>query len=195
MPNRKLLIKFCLIISFITILACTLRWDVFTHPRSFSDNTVTSAVQAQSTVAKKRFEVRGASLMIPDDMESIEPFGDDVRYREAFRNADFSITIATDLLSPELLKESQKQSLLSCETPRSVAENPFYHESSIQIDGRKAKLGVTKAASARQLNADLCFPSSGDSSYPLRIFAICKDERALEMALQVFRSITFKRQR
>lgn len=101
-------------------------------------------------------------------------------------------TYVSDLLLPGSLNETQEQILFSCEADRSTKENPLYQESSIEIDGRSAKLGITKVSSSGRVDAQLCFALSDEHNTPLRVVAICRDHRALETALQVFRSITFK---
>lgn len=194
MEHRKLTrIEVFVIVA--AIFACNLIGVRFGPRHLIGANKVEiNAVESQSAVAWKRLDVRGrVTLKIPADMESIEPFGDDIRHREAFRNKDFSITIVSDLLLPRLIDDSQKQLLFSCETPRSVKENLLYRESLIEIDGRKAKLGITKASSERALSAVLCFAASDESSFPLHLVAICKNDRALETAMEVFRSVIFKK--
>jgi hypothetical protein len=148
----------------------------------------------QVTDGWKRLIIRDkVLLMIPQDMRSVEPFGDSERYREAYSNKDFSLTIVYDLVSSKSVDELQKGRLYSCDKTHTPPEDTTYRESILDIDGKKAILRIGHASPINSVTADLCFPATGDVTVPLRIFAICNDDRALETVQRIFHSITFKK--
>jgi hypothetical protein len=67
-----------------------------------------------------------------------------------------------------------------------------YYESMLEIDKRKAKLGIDRDTSRKRIIARLCFPNADDNLFELLIVATCQDERALQTSKQIFNSITFK---
>lgn len=181
--------------TFSVSVALTMLWIVpkvtqVTTPPS----NVTSTVDApQLQDGWKLLKLRdGVSLTVPQDMEAIEPFGDAIRYREAYRNKEFSLTIAQDLLTPNVGNGLDTQLLFSCEADHSAANNPASEESAIEIDKRNAHMRITRFSRGGPIFATLCFPRENLKT-PLLVAAICKDENAWETAQLVFRSVTFKR--
>lgn len=137
----------------------------------------------------KRIEIKDqVSLVIPSAMTVIEPLGDSFRRRQAYADQTLSITIASD--SIVRLRDSEKPALYSCAS-RSKRESSSYHESTIEIDARQAKLSIDRSPTT--IVADLCFPNLADGVVPLRIIAVCKDDRALETAQTIFASISFNK--
>lgn len=180
--------------TFSISVALTLLWMVpkatqVTNPQA----DITSKIEApQLRDGWKLLKLRdGVSLAVPQDIEAIEPFGDAIRYREAYRNKEFSLTIAQDLLTPKLGNGLDTQLLFSCEADHPAPNNPDYEESTIEIDKRNAQMRIDRSSRRGPIFATLCFPRENLRA-PLLVAATCKDEKALETAQLVFRSITFK---
>ena len=142
----------------------------------------------------KKLEVKNQVIMrLPQDLKPIEPRGNSFAYREAYSNRDIKITIVYGEVIPP--RPNQRDPFASCDTPRSLLEEPTYNESVIEINGRKAKLGIDRTHPPDSIIAHVCFPVADDNAMPLRVVAYCKDDRALETAQQIFTSIRFKEDR
>ncbi|HEX7771872.1 MAG TPA: hypothetical protein VF435_05590, partial [Pyrinomonadaceae bacterium] len=132
-------------------------------------------------------------IKLPPDMRSEEQLiGDSLRYVEAYSNNQLGLTIVGDLLVPVPDSELQKKRAFPCDPPEIIRKNPTYRESLIQVDGRQAKLWITRSAE-RGIYARVCFPNADDSLAALEIIASCKDDQGLATAREIFNSIEFKR--
>jgi len=129
-------------------------------------------------------------LWLPQNMKNVEPMGDAYAYREAYSNKDINLTIVYGPV--HFVKPDEADPFDKCETPRSLLENPVYHESEIVIDGKRARLGIDRKHQPDFINAIVCFPTISDKDVPFRVVAYCKDDGALQIAQQIFESITFK---
>jgi hypothetical protein len=129
-------------------------------------------------------------VRVPPDMRSVEPFADHVLRVEAYGNKDLAIMIFYDPRVADFISESQKRQLDSCERDQFLLEHPTYRESTIEVDGKKAIIGITRATPGRSVTG-ICFPVAENVKVPLRIVAFCSDDRGVETAQQIFRSITF----
>ena len=134
-----------------------------------------------------------AFIMLPPDMRSEEQLiGDSVRYRESYSNNQLGLILIGDIVVPVLITEVRKKRAFSCDPPEIVRKNSTYSESLIQVDGRQAKLAITRSAE-RGIYARVCFPNADDSVAELEVIANCPDDQALATARQIFSSIEFKR--
>jgi hypothetical protein len=118
------------------------------------------------------------TLNIPQDMKPAELIGDSPNYREAYNNREIYLAVMYGEFIP-------------CDTPHFLLESPRYHESVIEIDGKKARLGVDSFYRPEFVNARLCFLDADDSGMQLNIAASCKHEQALQNARRIFTSIRF----
>ena len=123
-------------------------------------------------------------------MQSGELIGDSFAHREAYRNRDVNVTIAYGATRP-VGPNQDGQRTTSCVTPQYLLEESTYHESVVEIDGKKAKLGINRHNQPEFILASLCFLNLADDSQPLVLLAQCKDDGALEVAQQIFKSIRF----
>ena len=120
--------------------------------------------------------------------------GEQLRYARAYRNDDIYISIMDgEVLFPDLEDEVRKRKFYSCDSPEFVTKHASYKESLIEIDGRKAKLGIARGEELGGITARLCFPGADDKSFALLVAANCKDDRAFAIARQIFSSIKFKK--
>ncbi len=119
------------------------------------------------------------TLQVPPGMEPRKPSGDSPSYREAYSNGDIYITI--------VYSESD-----SCATSPYFLAQSTYHESLTDIGGRKVKLGIAPYFQPKNSMASVCFLTTNDSAMQLRVSVFCKDERALETAQLILKSIRFK---
>src|SRR5258708_590645 len=177
----------------VTLLLVVPRFRTVRTPRPLKASEPLKDEEGPLPEGRKKLEIKNqVSLRLPQDMKPAEPIGDSVFYREAYSNGDIHITIVYDLLVPELEKKIHRWRAYSCDTPHFFVGRPTYHESVIDIDGRKAKLGIDHDLPPESITALVCFPSADDRAAELRLAAICNDERALETIEQIFRSIRFK---
>lgn len=140
-----------------------------------------------------RLEVKDkVVLSLPQDMKPVGLIGDSFLYRRAYSNRDIHLTVAYDDLDQRSEGNLRERRVYSCDTPRYFLGRPGYHESIIDIGGRKAKLGIDRNQAPDSSTAQVCFPSADDRLIELLVAANCKDDRALETAQQIFRSIRFK---
>jgi hypothetical protein len=126
------------------------------------------------------------ALKIPPDMKKSGLVGDSEAYREAYKNSKIGLAIVYGSGFPR----SKPEHLDKCENP-DLIDNPAYQESDLEIDGRKAKLGIDRQYQAKFLNTIICFPKT-ETREALRVVAFCDDEPALQTAMQIFKSIKFK---
>lgn len=131
-------------------------------------------------------------VMLPPDLQSKEPFGDSLRYREVYANKQLHLEIYGHVLILAPNDELRKKKAFPCERPDNVQKGSAYSESDIEIDGRRAKLEITHTTD-RGIGATLCFPNADDSVFDLLFAVNCKDEQALATARQIFSSIRFKK--
>lgn len=131
------------------------------------------------------------TIRLPPDMKPSELIGDSFAYREAYKNRDIGITIAYGAVRPS--RPNQKGDLFEpCETRPPRLEESTYHESVIEIDGRRAKLRIDRHHQPEFILADVCFLNPPDRSEQVIVMAFCKNDNALQTAQQVFNSIRFK---
>ncbi len=184
--------------TFTTGVAVTMLWVVphFRTGKTQSALRVSDALKHDEISLPdgwKNLEIKNkVFLRLPQDMEPTELPGDSFRYREAYSNRHIHITIVGDVLVPESDDKLRKRRVYSCDTPDYLLVRPTYHESVIEIDGRKAKLGIDRNQVPEGIIARLCFPTADDNAFELLVAANCKDDRALETAQQIFASIRFK---
>jgi hypothetical protein len=139
----------------------------------------------------KKFDIKNrVTIRLPQDMKPSELIGDSYAYREAYSNRDIEITIAYGAVRPPRLNQKGDQ-FDPCETRQSRLQEPTYHESVIELDGRKAKLRIDRYHQPKFILADVCFLNPPDRSEQLIVLAFCKNEHALETAQQIFNSIRF----
>jgi hypothetical protein len=122
--------------------------------------------------------------MEPEKLE-----GDSIVYREAYRNRDISIVIGYGEIVTS--RNEGDRPLNPCETTRSLLGQPTYRESIVDVDGRRAKLWVDRSNQPEFTTAGICFPPD-DQSVLLTVRAEYENDRALEIAHQIFTSIRFK---
>jgi hypothetical protein len=127
--------------------------------------------------------------MKPDDLDGL--IGDSFRHREAYSNSDIHIFIVSEVLLPQWEDELRRRRIHSCDTPDYLLKRSTYQESVIEIDGRKAKLGIERNSPPKSSSARPCVPSMDDKAFELLIAANCKDDRALETVYQIFDSLRF----
>jgi len=135
------------------------------------------------------------TFRVPPDMESSpqELPGDSVFHREAYRNHDIDMIIISTLLVPNLPEGLRKERVYSCDTPRYLVGRSSYQETIVEINGRKAKVGIDpNRNSSGSMVARVCFPNSSDDGFDMIVEAGCKNESALATARQIFTSIRFK---
>jgi len=130
------------------------------------------------------------SLFIPSDMKRGRLIGDSPAYRESYINPDLQITISYGSLVPTVVNQSDGR-FEQCQTPASLAKEPTYSETLVDIDGTKAKVGINRYHQPNYIIANVCF-GKVDGRKLLRIAADCKGERGLAVAQQIFSSIKFK---
>ena len=173
------------LVTFTAGVAVTLIW-VSNHFRSVNPPRVLEASDTRRDEEKfslegwKEVEVKSKlTLELPQDMLATELIGDSDSYREAYSNKDINITI--------VYGEHP-----SCETARHLRERPTYHESNVDIDGRKAKLGIDRYNQPEPISARLCFLDPDAGGRKLSMLAFCKDDRALKTVERIFASIKFR---
>ena len=148
---------------------------VVTEKTKTSENEEVSVPEGWKTL-----EIEGrVTLRMPPDMKPSELIGDLESHREAYANRDINITI--------IYGEP-----VSCNTPSHLLERPTYHESVINIDGRQMKIGIDHYYQPKPINVYTCFLNTDDSGMQFRALILCKDERALETAQMLLKSIKFK---
>lgn len=184
------------LLTFSTSVALTILWILPSY-RSVINPTVPTSSELQKRQETpvpdswKQLRVQeSVTMRIPQNMESVEPFGDHLLHVEAYGNEDVAIMIFYDPRVGNFITESQKRELDSCEWGQSVREHPLYRESTTEIDGKKAIIGISRPEPERIVTA-ICFPVAENVKVPLRIVAHCSDDRGLETAQRIFRSVTF----
>jgi hypothetical protein len=183
---KKLTLRlFIALLTFVIGVTSALAWVFFRiHLRNTVEHTEPSVVlRSEPTTAPpvrwKRVEVEGkANLYIPQDMMTGTPLGDSDDYRSVYQNANMRITI--------IYGKSN-----SCATSEVLAERSSYPESFVEVDGRKARLGVDGFYKPGVI-AYFCVPPEDRISAQLEVNIMCKDDHALEQARRVFASIEFK---
>lgn len=128
----------------------------------------------------KELEVKDrVVLWLPQDMKPAKLIGDSLNYREAYNNRDIYLAVVYGEPTP-------------CDTPSFLLERPTYSESVVDINGRKAKLGIDDFYRPKFISARLCFLGADDRAMQLGAVAYCKDDSALKAVRQIFTSIKFK---
>ena len=79
------------------------------------------------------------TLRLPEDMKPSELIGDSFAYREAYRNHNIDITISYGSAHPPT---QRTEPIDPCVTPQNLLEESTYHESVLDIAGKKAKLSI-----------------------------------------------------
>jgi len=125
-------------------------------------------------------------------MDPEKPEGDSYVYREAYRNRDIFIVIGYGEIVTR--RNEGDRPLNPCATPRFLLEQPTHHESMVEIDGRTAKSWIDRSNQTEFTTARICFPPD-DRDVVLIVGAEYKDDRAFEIAQQIFTSIRFQENR
>lgn len=131
-------------------------------------------------------------ITLPPDLQSKEPFGDSLLYREVYANKQLHLEIFGHVMILVPNDELRKKRAFPCERPDIVQKGSAYSESVIEIDGRRGKLEITHTTD-RGIGATLCFPNADDSVFDLLLAVHCEDEQGLATARQIFSSISFKK--
>ena len=131
------------------------------------------------------------TLRLPEDMKPSELIGDSFAYREAYRNHNIDITISYGSAHPAR-PNLRSEPIDPCVTPQNLLQESTYHESVLDIAGKKAKLSINRHYQPEFIMAKLCFLNPEDKSHQLILWAQCKDDLALNTARQIFNSIIFK---
>jgi|SRR5215204_818044 len=174
------------LLTFMIGVAVTLLWIAprlreASTPRVSIDPVTPERAEVSFPEGWKRIEVQDSLTMwLPPDMKPAELIGDSPGHREAYNNRELNLTIVYG-------------GSLPCDTPRVLLESPTYHESVIEIAGKKAKIGVERRHKSEYMTAQLCFLDSDGQGKRLNLAAICKDDRALDTAHRIFTSIKFKK--
>jgi hypothetical protein len=124
-------------------------------------------------------------------MKPSELIGDSFAYREAYRNHNIDITISYGSAHPPRPNQRSEQ-IDPCVTTPNLLQESAYHESVLDIAGKKAKLSINRHYQPEFIMAKLCFLNPEDKSHQLILWAQCKDDAALNTAQQIFNSIIFK---
>lgn len=151
----------------VTLLWVTTRFVSLNPARVLDVSDTQRDGQKFSLEGWKEIDVKNKfTVQLPHDMQPSELVGDSDSHREAYSNQGINITI--------VYGEHP-----SCETARHLLDRPTYHESVIDIDGRKAKLGIDRYYQPQPINAHLCFLNSDDGGMRLSMVAFCRDDRAI----------------
>lgn len=176
---------FVALLTFIIGVGVALLW-VALHFRSLRTPSVlevpnsTKIEEVSSPEGWRTLVVEGkVTLQVPPDMRPSELIGDSLSHREAYSNRDINITIIYGEPDP-------------CDTPRHLLERPTYHESIVDIGGRNALIGIDRYYQPKAIITSVCLLNTDDSVMQLRALVFCKDDRALETAQTIFKSIRFK---
>jgi len=127
-------------------------------------------------------------IRIPQTMKMVEPLGDALWYREAYSNKNIGLAISYgDVLIPDA---KLPDSLTLCDTAALQRDEPTLTVSAATIDGRQAKLQLRRGRGF--VFAAVCFAKAPDNPIPLFVGAYCKNEQAVDIAQEIFKSIKFK---
>lgn len=118
-------------------------------------------------------------LWLPQDMKPAPLIGDSLNHREAYNNQDIYFAVVYGEPTP-------------CDTPSFLLERSSYSESVVDINGRKAKLGIDGFYRPKFISARLCFLDADEHAMQLGAMAYCKDDSALKVVRRIFTSIKFK---
>lgn len=184
--SRKIAIRlFVALATFTAGVAVTVLW-VAPHfrsastpsPREVSHTLINEDLPLPDGWKKQEVKDR-VVLWLPQDMKPAKLIGDSLNYREAYNNQDIYFAVVYGEPAP-------------CDTPNFLLERPTYSESVVDIDGRKAKLGIDGFNRPKFISANLCFLDADNYAMQLGAVAYCKDDSALKTARQIFTSIKFK---
>ena len=192
---KKLSIRFLVaLLTFTLGVSATLLW-VVSHFQSVSTQSAENISDTLKTEniplpdGWKKLEIKNkVSMHVPEAMKPSRLIGDSFAYREAYNNQEIYITIVYGVIMPR--RNERDRPFDACDTPASLLEEPTYHESVIDIDGRKANLSIDRHVQPKYNIAHVCFHPD-DEGVQLIVVANCRDERALETAQQIFTSIRF----
>lgn len=132
-------------------------------------------------------------VMLPPDMKPAKLLGDNARYTEAYSNREIHVTMIGDRSDPDFKDKLRNAKLYSCDWPEFLTKHPTYTESLVEIDGRQARLGIARGKEFGGISARICFPGADGDAFDLLIAALCRDDRALVTARQIFSSVRFKK--
>lgn len=164
------------------------RFQTSSAPTVLTVSDASKKVEISLPDGWKKLEVKNkVFLNVPQDMKPSRLIGDSFAYREAYSNKTLEITIVYGEVLPRL--KASDRPFDPCETPRSLLEQPTYQESLIDINGRKAKLGINRRYEPEYILADVCFVNVPEEQ--LIVSAHCKDATALQTANEIFKSIKF----
>jgi hypothetical protein len=164
----------------VTLLWIATRSPTVNAPQVLKVTDTRSDEEQSSLEGWKEVEVKSKlTVQLPEDMQTAELIGDSYSHREAYSNREINITI--------VYGEHP-----SCETASHLLERSTYKESIIEVDGKKAKLGIDRYYQPEPIQVHLCFLNSDHEGSRLSILAFCRDDSALKTVQRVFASIKFK---
>jgi hypothetical protein len=138
----------------------------------------------------KMIEIKDkVTLGLPPDMKPAKLIGDSHAYGEAYSNREIYLTIGYGEFRPRRYEHDPP--LDACDTRAIYLNDPAHRESDVEINGRKAKLAITHRFNPENMVASVCFPPD-DKGIQLIVAAFGKDNRALQIAQQIFTSVKFK---
>lgn len=138
----------------------------------------------------RELEIKNSvTLQVPQDMQPAGLPGDALAYREAYKNQEIYVAIVYGEIFPRRNEHDRPNN--ACDTPPSLANDPAYQESFIDIEGRRAKFIIDEHLRPTPIVTSVCFPPD-DSSVQLNVAAYCKDDHAVQIARQMFASIRFR---
>lgn len=186
-----------LIIALLTFaigVATTLLWVV---PRFRSAPDPDSPKAAEAPMAAEKSPPEGwkelaikneISIQLPEDMKPAELIGDSYTYREAYHNQGIYIVISYGEFMPR--RSQHDNPFNACDAPPAIQNDRTYHESLMDIEGRKAKFVIHDNNGRGSIVTSVCFPPN-DKGVQLIVAAFCKDDPAAQVAREIFASIRF----
>lgn len=158
-------------------------------PLKFSPISGPGQFRPPSSENWRNIQIKDKVVMsLPQNMKPVEMLGDAPWYREAYGNKDIGITVSYGYTS--IPDAKLPESLTSCDTTALEHNDPTFTTSAITIDGRTAKL--TQNRDGGFIFTSICFAKSRDNLIPLWVAARCRNQRAVDLALEIFRSIKFR---
>lgn len=183
------------LLTFTTGVAITMLW-VVSHMRTVSPPAPAKVAETlkeehvSSPDGWKDLNIKDkVTLRVPQDMKPAELLGDSYAHREAYVNKDLHLTIVYGEVLPP--RHEHDPIFDACELSASLQNDSAYHESIIDIHGHKAKLGIDLRLQPKYTAAHVCFPHDAEGNQ-LIVLAGGSDQRAMQLADQIFASIRFK---
>ena len=113
-------------------------------------------------------------MRLPQDMKPTKLIGDSFAYREAYNNQEIYIAIAYGEVLPR--RNERDRLFNACDTLPSILKDRTYHESVIDIAGRKAKFVIDDHLRPESIATNVCFPPD-DKGVQLIVAAYCRHYR------------------